>query len=172
MGMRAKVGKLFMSLLAIQPEEDDDLLREEVSWDEARLDSLLKEARELVQLSEKRAIEEAEPVRLEEERAIEEAEPMTLEEKPAIEEEEPVRLEEQPALQAADPESSEEETSKEAVQEGDAKSGMDDDIFDVFTEEEIEDASFQAVLQDLDEVDVDCLLRESQAIAEQLGGNH
>jgi hypothetical protein len=92
---------------------------------------------------------------LSEERAIEEAEPVTLEE---------------PALQATEAERSGEETNEEAVEEGGAKSGMDDDIFDVFDEDEVNDTSLQALLQDLEEVDVDCLLRESQAIAEQLRG--
>jgi len=169
MGMKTKVGRLFMTLLAIEPEEEEDLLQEEVSWDEARLASLVKEASQLAQLSEEPAIEEAEPVTLEDEPVIEAAEPVTLEE-PALQAAEPVTLEE-PALQAAEAEGSGEETNEEAVEEGGAKSRMDDDIFDVFDEDEVDDTSLQALLQDLEEVDVDCLLRESQAIAEQLRGD-
>jgi hypothetical protein len=61
-------------------------------------------------------------------------------------------------------------SEERAIEEGGAKSEMDDDIFDVFDEDEVNDTSLQALLQDLEEVDVNCLLRESQAIAEQLRG--
>ena len=167
MGMRTKVGKLFMALLAIGPEEDDDLLQEEVGGGEAQL-APLPEMGQPEPPGEEPVVEAAEPVTLEEP-VVEAAEPVTLEE-PVIEAAGPVTLEE-PALQATEAESSGEETNEEAVEEGGAKSGMDDDIFDVFDEDEVDDTSLQALLQDLEEVDVDCLLRESQAIAEQLRGN-
>ncbi|MEE8174468.1 MAG: hypothetical protein V3T71_04020 [Dehalococcoidia bacterium] len=169
MRVRTKVGKLFMALLAIGPEEDDDLLQEEVSWDESRLASILKEAGQLAQLSEEPVIEAAEPEPPGEEPVVEAAEPVTLEE-PVVEAAEPVTLEE-PVLQAAEAERSGEKTNEETVEEGGAKSGMDDDIFDVFDEDEVDDTSLQVLLQDLEEVDVDWLLKESQAIAEQLRGN-
>jgi len=154
MGMRTKVGKLFMALLAIEPEEEDDLLQEEVGGGETQLAPLP---------------EMGQPEPPGEEPVIGAAEPVTLEE-PVVEAAEPVTLE-QPVLQAAEAERSGEETNEETVEEGGAKSGMDDDIFDVFDEDEVDDTSLQVLLQDLEEVDVDCLLRESQAIAEQLRGN-
>ena len=168
MRVRTKVGKLFMALLAIGPEEDDDLLQEEVGGGETQLAPLL-EMGQPEPPGEEPVIEAAEPVTLEEP-VIEAAEPVTLEE-PVVEAAEPVTLEEQPVLQAAEAERSGEETNEETVEEGGAESGMDDDIFDVFDEDEVDDTSLQALLQDLEEVDVDCLLKESQAIAEQLRGN-
>ena len=155
MRVRTKGGKLFMALLAIGPEEDDDLLQEEVGGGETQLAPFL---------------EMGQPEPPGEEPVIEAAEPVTLEE-PVVEAAEPVTLEEQPVLQAAEAERSGEETNEETVEEGGAESGMDDDIFDVFDEDEVDDTSLQALLQDLEEVDVDCLLKESQAIAEQLRGN-
>ena len=87
MRVRTKVGKLFMALLAIEPEEDD-LLQEEVDGGETQLAPLP---------------EMGQPEPPGEEPVIEAAEPVTLEE-PVVEAAEPVTREEQPALQAAEAE--------------------------------------------------------------------